>query len=208
MRTLLRAIPAIAGLSLALGLGCCRSATVPPDAPPPEYDSAAIARAAVQRYDRNSNGTIEGSELTACPALKSALSQIDTNGDQRLSAEELRARVALYAGCASGLVRTVCVVRLDGAPLPGAVVTFTPEPSMAGPLRPATATTDGDGRCHRFAVDGTTYPGLAAGLYTIAVHKEGVRIPARYNRETTLGREVVENPRAAEVRIELSLTAK
>jgi hypothetical protein len=50
--------------------------------------------------------------------------------------------------------------------------------------------------------------GLAPGLYRIRVTKDGVSIPARFNTQTILGKEVFHNPRAAEVSVELELASR
>lgn len=160
----------------------------------PSYDPDAMAAAALSALDANGNGTIEGAELDACPALKSALPGIDTNRDRKVSADELKARFTAYKAQAAGAVGVAASVTLDVAPLPDATVTFTPEPFMGAAAREATAVTRADGSIATFSVGGESLPGLPCGLYRVKVSKPGPEgqetIPARYNTQTTLGCEV------------------
>jgi EF hand len=191
------------GCVLAVSAGCSSKIE---SIPPPSYDAAAIVQAALAQMDKNKNGQIDGSELDACPALKRALAAIDKNGDKAISAAELQQRVELYAR--QGLISLSCTVTLDGRPLDGATVTFEPEPFMGPALKPATAVTDKDGVVGTFQVDGKSATSIPAGLYRIKVTKEGTTIPPRFNTDTTLGREVVNEPRQGGATIELALSSR
>ena len=96
----------------------------------------------------------------------------------------------------------------DGAPLAGAKVTFEPEIFLATILKTAVGETDENGRCASFLVDGKAMRGVSAGLYKIKVEKDGMALPACYNSATTLGRELLTDGRAAEVRVELKLQSQ
>jgi hypothetical protein len=196
---------ALVGFGLA---GCTSSSTHLLEAPSPKYDADAVAQAALTEFDKNSSGTLEPGELSACPALLQGFAAIDTNRDKRLSADELKQRVEAYAALASGSVPVGCIVTLDGKPLADAIVTFVPEACMGGVLKPATARTNVAGHCDEFTIDGKTYRGPGAGLYKIQVTKDGVAIPARFNAQTMLGREVYPDPRSGEVIIVLRLTSR
>lgn len=167
-----------------------------PNAPlsAPGYDADAMTRSALDLYDKNGNGTIEGAELDGSPALKSALTGIDTNKDKKLSADELKARFEAYRGQAAGIVGVAVTVTQDGSPLPGAELTFTPEPFMGDTVGEATARTGDDGGVTGFTVRGESAPGLPCGMYRVKVSKPGPNgqetIPARFNAQTTLGCEV------------------
>jgi hypothetical protein len=178
--------------------------------PPPQYDADAATKAALADYDKNNNGSIEATEADACPALKTAFKAFDTNGDRVISADELKARFARYASAAggAGAVSTQCRVTFDGAPLAGATVRLVPERCMGESFRPAAGTTDDTGAATiRPEVEG--WAGVYPGLYKITVSKpDGAgkeTLPARYNAQTTLGREVFED-RGSTVTIELKLT--
>jgi len=198
----------VALIGLLAVTGCSSKDTAVRDAPLPIYDPDGIARSAISQFDKNRDGTLDASELRACPALYGALAAIDTNGDRKLSADEIRKRVEAYASGTTGSVPVTCTVRLDGQPLADASVTFDPEPCMGGAVKAATGKTDKDGGCVVYEIEGKPHSGLAPGLYRIRVTKDGASIPARFNTQTTLGQEVFHNPRAAEVNVELELVSR
>ena len=68
--------------------------------------------------------------------------------------------------------------------------------------------TDDAGLAGTFQSEGRSGAGLAAGLYRIRVTKAGASIPARYNTQSTLGREVLTDARSGEARIDLNLTGR
>jgi hypothetical protein len=198
----------LAFASLVALAGCSQSGTQLLTAPVPKYDPDAISRAALTEFDKNGSGSIEPAEAQACPALAGAFAAVDANGDKRLTADELRQRVEAYAASATGSVEVGCLVQLDGQPLTGATVTFVPEACMGQAVKPAVGTTNEFGRCDEYKIDGKTYRGVGPGLYKIQVTKDGAAIPARFNTQTVLGKEVFHNPREAEVSIELFLVSK
>ncbi len=79
---------------------------------------------------------------------------------------------------------------------------------MGPGLKTATTTTDQAGVSGTFQVDGKSYTSLPPGLYRIRVTKDGTNIPARYNTQTTLGQEVLAEPRQGEITVELSLRSR
>lgn len=198
----------LAFVGLVALAGCTQSGTQVLEAPVPKYDPDGVARAAVAEFDKNASGSVEPGEAQACPALAGAFAAVDANGDRRVTADELRKRVEAYAASPTGSVEVGCMVQLDGAPLAEATVTFVPEACMGPALKPAVGTTNEFGRCVEYQIDGKTYRGIAPGLYKIQVTKDGAAIPARFNTQTVLGREVFHNPREAEVSIELVLVSK
>ena len=196
-----------AAVGLLALVGCSQSGTQLAEAPVPKYDPDAIAQAALSELDKNKDGALDAGEARPCPALAGAFAAIDANNDRRLSADELRKRVEAYAASATGSVEVGCVVRVNDEPVQGATVTFEPEPCMGQTVKTAVGTTDEFGRCAEYKIDGKPHRGIAPGLYKIRVTKEGAAIPARYNSQTILGREVFQNPRESEVSVELNLTS-
>src|SRR5262245_48855685 len=176
------------------------------EAPPATYDAAGISQAALNYLDQNKNGQIEGAELDASPALKSALPVIDKNKDKSLSASEIQQRIEQYAKL--GPVPLTCTVTLDGQSLSGATITFEPEAFMGASLKTATTTTDKDGLSGTFQVDGKSLTTLPPGLYRMRVQQDGPKIPARYNTQAPLGREVVVDPRQGEAVIDIKLSSR
>ena len=175
----------------------------------PSYDPGAMAQAALSQYDKNGNGSIDGAELDACPALKNSLAAIDKNKDKALSADELTARFEAYKTANIGALGVSCQVKLNGNDLAGAVVTFVPEDCMKGTVKGGKGTSREDGAVEIQGDGGV--PGLALGLYKITVSKVGPggeEIPAKYNTQTTLGREVFADPRGGSPTIELNVITR
>jgi hypothetical protein len=198
----------VALISLILVAGCTSKDTGPKEAPQPKYDPDAITQAVMAEFDKNKDGALDASELRACPALYGAMAAIDANGDRKLSADEIRKRVEAYAAVPTGSIPVTCICRMDGRPLVGGTITFDPEPCMSSVLKSATGTTDTQGQCSEFQIDGKQYRGLPAGLYRIRVNKEGATVAPRFNSQTTLGREIYLDPRAAGVTIELEVMSR
>ena len=182
MRVVLCAIPFV-----FLVVGCARSPEVHAQ---PNYDPDTLTTAAFAEYDRDKNGFLEGAELDACPALKSALSGIDTNRDGKISKDELKTRFEGYASAHAGTVSVGVSVTLDGSPLADATVQFVPEAFMAGVIQESTGKTGANGAVGSFTSGGKQFAGLQPGLYRVKVTREGKPLPARYNTQTTLGAEV------------------
>jgi hypothetical protein len=196
---------------LGLGLAGCSSSESnnPAEAPAPKYDPDAVTKAILAAFDKDNSGSLEPGEVNpACPALHQAFAAIDGSRDRKLSAEELRKRVEAYAAVDSGTVSVGCIVTLDGAALEGATVTFVPEACMGEAVKPAVAKTNVVGHCDQFTIDGKPHRGPAPGLYKIQVTKDGATIPARFNTQTTLGREVYPDGRSGEVAVELHLRSR
>jgi hypothetical protein len=185
MRSFVRAVPV-----LVFVVGCASSST-PEVHARASYDPDALTSAAFAEYDRDKNGALEGAELDACPALKSALAGIDTNRDWKISTAELRSRFEGYAASNAATVSVGVSVTLDGKPLADATVQFVPEPFMGATVQEATGKTGADGAVTSFTSGGQQYAGLQPGLYRVRITQEGgAAIPARFNTQTTLGAEV------------------
>ena len=108
----------------ALGVwGCNRE-------PPPVKPFAIApdaAKKAMEFYDANGDGFLEGAELDKAPGLKAALEQVDANHDGKISAEEIDARIAAWKASGVGRLTVYCRVTRRGKPLAGATLTFVPE---------------------------------------------------------------------------------
>lgn len=192
-----------------VALGCGSSESAPP---PPQYDADAAAQAALADYDKNKNGSIDSSEAAACPALKEAFKAIDTSRDGQLSGDELKARFTRYGAVAGGMgtIAVPCKVTLDGAPLAGAAVRLVPERCMGDTFKAASGTTDDSGQV-TLKPETEGWAGVYPGLYKVTVSKPDAggkeTLPARYNAQTMLGREVFED-RGVSAPIDLKLTSR
>jgi hypothetical protein len=197
---------AVFALCVAVAAGCeTKNASLSA----PSYDPSGMAQAAIAQYDKNGNGKIEGAEL-AVPALKFSLAAIDKNTDKAITADELTTRFEAYKSANIGALGVSCQVKLDGNKLVGAVVTFVPEDCMKGTIKGGQGTSGDDGAVEVKGDGGV--PGLPVGLYKITVSKKGgggaEEIPAKFNAQTTLGREVFADPRGGSPTIEVNLTSR
>src|SRR5262249_11288266 len=130
----------------------------------PTYSPEEAAKQALAEYDTNRDGFLDAKELERCPALKNNLDSIDTNGDKRLSADEIAARINSYAESQVALKNTGCRVLLDGRPLQGATVTYVPEKFMGSSIKSASGVSDDRGGVILTA-EGEKLPGVQPGLY-------------------------------------------
>ncbi|MBU0716914.1 MAG: hypothetical protein KJ749_01590 [Planctomycetes bacterium] len=185
-----RLVPILMGLCL---LGCGGR---PSRVAPPALDPAGAAAEAIRQFDTNGDGRLASSELEACPGLKAAAGEADQNGDGELSAEEIAGRIGTWAADRVAMVAVNCSVVRNGRPLPGARVTFVPEKFLGPNIKPASGTSNDAGRVD-LAVEGAQVQGMChCGFFRVEVSKkEGGRelIPAKYNSQTVLGEEIVED---------------
>ena len=162
----------------------------------PGYNPQAGADA-LAAYDANNDGVIADEEFDSAPALRAALGQIDMDGDERLTATEIDARVQEWQRTKIAEMPVRCEVTLDGQALPGASVVFEPEPFLGTNLHSAIGTTAPSGTggitLAKEHLADPKYAGVACGWYKIRVTHSDREIPARYNTETTLGCEVAMN---------------
>ena len=93
----------VLGLTVLSLVGCDR----PPKRLVPPTIPADAAQKGLELYDTNKNGFLDGAELDKAPALKSAMKELDKNGDGKISAEELDARIQKMRGSKVARVRTV-----------------------------------------------------------------------------------------------------
>jgi len=176
-------------------LGCSRG---PARVRQPAIDPASAGAKALEAYDSNRDGAIAGAELDASPALKSALSRLDADHDGGVSADEIAARVNAWKAMKTALTSVRCLVTQDGRPLPGATVTFEPEPFLGDHVKTATAQTNQFGDAaptvsEADKPDPSLPGGVHFGFYTVRISKpSGGRdgVPSRYNARSTLGLEV------------------
>ena len=143
-------------------------------------------------YDTNKDGVIAGEELEKAGSIKSAMANIDANGDGKVSAEEITNRVQAWKDSKIGRMSLSCTVKYRGQPLPDATVTFEPEPFLGDEVKAATGTTDKFGMAV-LTIPEVRPPGVACGLYRVKISKQvngKEQVPPRYNTNTILGQEV------------------
>jgi hypothetical protein len=178
--------------TLWISLLACTACNQHPSAvvPPPFANDA--GKVAIEQYDANSDGLIGGEELTKVPGLKSALARVDTNGDKKISPDEIDQRVESWRQARTGIMAVRLYFKMDGQPLPGAQITLVPEEFLGGAIKPATATTNDAGQAIPYVSQKPEEQGVQPGFYKIEVSKkigDKELIPARYNSATELGME-------------------
>lgn len=197
---------------MALHAACCFagcSQTPPPLRAPTIPDDA--GEQAVGQYDQDGDGAVGGAELDAVPSLKSALKRADQDGDDKLTAAEIKGRVEVWRKSQIGVWPVLVTVQQNGQPLPEALVTLEPESFLGEAVKTASGTTNSRGTA---VVRISTDPderGVHLGFYRIKVSRPAgdgrETIPARYNAETALGAEVASDDPSLE-HIRLNLTGR
>lgn len=162
---------------------------------PPALDPPAAAAKALASFDANADGRLGDQELDACPGLKAGARAVDTNQDGSLSADEIAARIQQWSATRVALVAVNCTVVRNGQPLTGAAVKLVPEEFLGPNIKPAAGVSDRSGRV-AIQVDGVPISGLATcGFYRVEISRVEAgqeTVPAKFNRETTLGVEITE----------------
>jgi hypothetical protein len=178
-------------LCLLVVTGCGSSFDVAP------VDPKGATDAAMEQYDKNSDGFLDLEELAACPALLAALGEYDLNADKKISKEELGDRIEKMYGRLVKLTSVDCKVTMKNKPLRGALVRFVPEECLgSGTTITAEGTTNQVGytdiavSAERLPEDLRRYRKTQVGLYRVEITHPTANIPARYNANTQLGFEV------------------
>jgi hypothetical protein len=187
-RSLARLAIVAAGIALLAGLGC--GSRGPAMVPQPGIDPQAASKA-MQEFDANKDGYLDAKELEKAPGLKAAMSKIDINGNGKISADDINARIKVWKDSKVARMTIICRVTHNGRPLEGATVVFEPEKFLGDQLKPATGNSDASGMAFPAALyEGSDAKGIAPGFYRVKITKSGENIPAKYNTETILGQEV------------------
>jgi hypothetical protein len=199
----------LVGMAALAISGCGGSA---PSAVQPMEIASDAGTKAVESLDTNHDQLLDYKELAKAPGLRAALASIKKVGSRRgppptesqlkdlkISASDIDARIQDWRDRKTGRVSISCrVVRLKkgskGPPQPvaGAEVKCVPESFLGPALSTGKGTTDKSGMAtvsqpSRGAGDPDN--GMCPGFYRVEITK-GSEIPAKYNKDTTLGIEV------------------
>jgi hypothetical protein len=206
----------VAGVVVAVvSLTACSSG--PKRVTQPTIDASAAGDAAIEQYDSDQNGTISGAELDKVPAFKSALAQLDTDGDGGVGADEVSAAIQHWQEIPIGVMSMGFKLTFNGATVEGATVTFEPEEFLGSEIKAGVATTDMFGMGGPTVPieqrqDPTTPPGIQMGFYKVKISKlvNGKEtVPAKYNEQTIFGQHVVpDNPEIQNRRVVYAITSK
>jgi hypothetical protein len=172
--------------------GCSRG---PAAIKPPNIDPAAASREAMELYDTNHDGQLSEKELEACPGILMHRDLYDLDHDGKISREEVEARIRKLRASRIGLTRLGVQVRLDGRPLAGATVKLVPEKYLGSDIKAAVGVT-GPAGAAGLSISDEDLPasqhglsGIHYGTYKVEITHPAIKIPAKYNTQTTLGYE-------------------
>jgi hypothetical protein len=182
------------GIAVILGSAGCSQR--PGAIRPPKVNASAAASAAIEQYDRNGDGKLAKDEWQASPALAAVATQYDKNGDSELTVEEIEAGIGTWQQTGIGARTVPFEVRWNGQPLAGATVRLEPAPFLGGAVKGASGQTSasGSGQFNMSSEDrpknAPNMPLMQPGLYHVLVTHPSIKIPPKYNTETTIGIEV------------------
>ena len=191
MFTRMRVVSLLAAVTAgSMWVGCSRA---PSRVNPPAIDAGAAGTAAMAQYDTNGDGAIAGDELLGAASINSSLDKIDLDGDKRVTADEITARIEAWQASKVGLTSAGYEVTVNGKPSKGLKVSFEPEKFLGENVKAANGTTDEMGMVmldREGKADGPypELPGVQLGLYVVRI--TGGNIPSKYNTDTTLGAEI------------------
>jgi hypothetical protein len=171
-----------------------------------ERFAADAAGQAMKLYDVDKDGSLDTSELLKAPGLRAGIIRIKnidvlnhspqeiekTIANARLTQADIQTRLDMWRESKVGRLSIPCVVRRNGKPLAGAMVTAEPEAFLGGNLTAAAGSTNESGSVILSQTsDGAAgQPGLSPGYYRIRISLPGEPVPGVYDAETTLGMEV------------------
>lgn len=163
------------------------------------YSPDRIASDALAKYDANKDGKIDAGELKSFPALAMSLTEIDTNGDKAIDAQELQARLKSYVDSKIALRDGVDLRIMRGSRgVPNVTVTLVPDECMGGVVKQATGISKDTGHI-QFKTEGQDYPGVQPGIYKVTLSLKDASgkemLPARFNTATIYGVEVAPSNR-------------
>ena len=151
---------------------------------------------AIAEYDQDGDGLLSTAELEACPGILARLTAYDTDSDGSVAAEEIAARIVHWQSTRAGVLNMSCSVSWAGKPLAGATVSLQPEAFLGDAVKPATGTTDRFGATQlaipidQLPDDQQNPSGAHLGIYKVRITHPQRKLPAKYNTESMLGREI------------------
>lgn len=177
------------------------------------FSASTAASSAMKEYDKNSDGSLDETEIGSFVSIKSDVAQFDSDNSKTITESEIVQRFEKWQALKVALVPCSFVVKLDGKPLTDAEVTLEPESFLSASLQSCVGKTDATGRVSPnklpsdsdSELDGLT--GVPPGLYKLRITHPKLDKLTKYNSETTLGIQVApDNPNL--MLLEFELTSK
>lgn len=184
-----------AGLVLTLLISGCSGGSE--RVKPPKISVSSATSQALELYDTNHDGKLTQEELIKCPGVLIGLEGYDVNHDKAIDAQEFRDHLTHLLKNGTGATQLACNVTYQGAPLAGAKIVLEPESYLGNDIQAAEGVTNSYG-----AADVGMPPDNAPaalknmkliqyGTFKVRVTHPTIKIPAKYNTETTLGYETI-----------------
>ncbi|HEX2474823.1 MAG TPA: hypothetical protein VHK01_08760, partial [Lacipirellulaceae bacterium] len=154
------------------------------------------AAAAIDKYDQNGDGALSRDEWTQSPELSSVAAEYDTTGDSALAVDEIAEGIRIWQDGPVGARAVPFKVTFNGRPLAGASVRLLPAEYLGDAVKGASGESgpDGTGKLRLAPEDlPKNAPNMSLmqpGLYRVQITHPSVKIPEKYNSETTLGIEI------------------
>jgi hypothetical protein len=174
-------------------VGCSRG---PGALRPPHIDASAAATAVIKSLDRDGDGKLSRAEWAGSPEIAAIAANYDKNSDGFLESAELIAGFEAWEKARIGARTVPFRVTLNGLPLAGATVRLVPAEFLDNAVKPASAQTgqSGGGQLAMAPNDrpknAPNMPLVQPGIYRVEITHPSVKIPAKYNSETSLGIEI------------------
>jgi hypothetical protein len=181
------------GIVFALIGGC---SSRPSAIRPPSIDPDDAAATAIEMYDRSGDGSLSKDEWSQAPELAAVAAQYDTTGDGALAADEIAEGIRIWQEGPVGARAVSFKVSFNGRALPGATVRLIPAEYLDDAVKGASGQSGqgGSGKLRLAPEDlPENAPNMALmqpGLYRVEITHPSVRIPEKYNSQTTLGIEI------------------
>jgi len=164
---------------------------------PPSINPSAAASQAMELYDADHDGKLSQAEAAKCPGVLVAFDRYDSNHDKLIDAPEFEEHLQGLLKHGTGGTQLSCNVIYDGRPLADATVVLEPEPYLGSDIQPAEGVTAPYGAA-RVGIPADKLPSslqrvklIQYGTFKVRVTHPKLKIPARYNTETTLGYETI-----------------
>jgi hypothetical protein len=179
-------------LAVAWCVGCSQG---PSRITPPGIDPDSAADEAIKLYDTDKDGSLSKGELERTPAILTEIAAYDADKNGSVSRDEIVARISALRKTGVGLTRLNCNVTLNGRGLENAAVEFEPEPYLGDEIKAAMGATNARGVA-QMAIPAEELPedqrdikGVHYGTYKVRITHPSIKLPAKYNTDTTLGYE-------------------
>jgi hypothetical protein len=189
-----RWIYVVVGLCILLPVtaGCSRG---PARVPAPSIDPDSAADKAIELYDTDHDRALSDNELARCPGIRTTISLYDQDGNRSIDREEIIRRLSDLLKNRVGLTQLRSRVTYRGRPLPDAQIVFEPEPYLGDEVQVAEGTTNSHGSAQigiaeEYLPENVRNMKLVHyGTYKVRITHPTIKLPSRYNSETTLGYE-------------------